>query len=433
MNKFSNLKKLFNEIELLESAGLYKAANVLHKKFVKEAQQDPADLPSTDQANQPDDYIYNKSGQKAPILYMLENNQFTPEEEERLTSTGKGTDINGEEWTYVNKTKVQTPESSNTLGIGPSFPQVGNRQPKIGPTGLAQTPRTNIAPMSDPMLDQTDQDNNQVMDEDFLQKEIKRLADEFEDYIQNAILGRNVNNSLDTAKHNIDQVEKYVGPKYSQRIKDYANAQLDIMRKRYADMYQKYYVKDNVVQSPKSTSRGKLTDSDESAMYSTIVNQIKSLLQKRNLPSAEKLAKDYQYFFSNPKRSDIFQNQVNRIFSEFKQKSPFGPSVASQPEMSDAEGQTLTQLVNNNVQRNMQTSNNSQPSAQITSNPSNPALNNQLFTMINNFYGNRYSPTDISQMWNDLKSDSARANIIRYKIKALRNPALLDLFEQKLK
>ena len=35
MNKFSNLKKLFNEIELLESAGLYKAANVLHKNLLK--------------------------------------------------------------------------------------------------------------------------------------------------------------------------------------------------------------------------------------------------------------------------------------------------------------------------------------------------------------------------------------------------------------
>jgi len=142
---------------------------------------------------------------------------------------------------------------------------------------------------------------------------------------------------------------------------------------------------------------------------------------------------DYQNYFSNPQRNVAFQNQVNRIFSEFKQKSPFGSSVASQPEMSDEEGQTLTQRVNTNVQRNMQTNGNAQPNTQPTNNPSNPALNNQLFTMINNFYGNRYTPTDISQMWNDLKSDSARANTIRYKIKALRNPALLDLFEQKLK
>ena len=115
------------------------------------------------------------------------------------------------------------------------------------------------------------QESDQVMDEDFLQKEIKRLADEFEDYIQNAILGRNVNNSLDTAKHNIDQVEKYLGPKYSQNIKDYAISQLDIMRKRFADMYQKYHVNDNPDQSSKPSSFGKLSDSDE-------VNLFKKLL-----------------------------------------------------------------------------------------------------------------------------------------------------------
>ncbi len=38
MSKYNSLKKLYSEIELLESAGLIKAANVLHKKFVKEAQ-----------------------------------------------------------------------------------------------------------------------------------------------------------------------------------------------------------------------------------------------------------------------------------------------------------------------------------------------------------------------------------------------------------
>jgi hypothetical protein len=38
MNRYDSLKKLYSDIEVLESAGLYKAANVLHKKFVKEAQ-----------------------------------------------------------------------------------------------------------------------------------------------------------------------------------------------------------------------------------------------------------------------------------------------------------------------------------------------------------------------------------------------------------
>ena len=421
MNKFSNLKKLFNEIELLESAGLYKAANVLHKKFVKEAQQDPADLPSTDQANQPDEYIYNKSGQKAPILYMLENNQFTPEEEERLTSTGKGTDINGEEWTYVNKTKVQTPQSSNTLGIGPSFPQVGNRQPKMGPTGLAQTPRTNIAPMSDPMIDQTDQDNNQIVDNDYLFTVIKSLADQFEDYIQDAILGRDTNISLGLAKNYIDQVEKYLGPKYSQRIKDYAQAQLDIMRKRYADMYQKYYKNDNQINSNNKSLP--ILNEKEKRLYMNALNDIILAFKEPNKEAGEAIFQKTVNQFLNPKRKQLFINQIDRQRRKYFPQGPF------LPEMSNEDGQQLTNLVDQNVAKQ----NTTQPNTQPTNNPSNPALNNQLFTMINNFYGNRYTPTDISQMWNDLKSDSARANTIRYKIKALRNPALLDLFEQKLK
>jgi hypothetical protein len=343
MNKFSNLSKLFDEIELLESAGLYKAANVLHKKFVKEAQP----------------------------------------------------------------------------GIDPFIPQFGNRQPKIGPTGLAQTPRTNIAPMSDSTLDQTDQDNNQIVDEDYLFTVIKSLADQFEDYIQNAILGKDTNNSLVVAKFRIDEVEKYVGPKYSQRIKDYANAQLDIMRKRYADMYQKYYVKDNVDQSSTNPSS---QEEKEKRLYMNALNDIILAFKEPNKEAGEAIFQKTVNQFLNPKRKELFFNQIDRQRRKYFPQGPF------LPEMSNEEGQELTNFVNQNVakQNTTQPTNNS-------SSPSNPALNNQLFTMINNFYGNRYTPTDISQMWNDLKSDSARANTIRYKIKALKNPALLDLFEQKLK
>ena len=43
MSKYNSLRKLYSEIELLESAGLIKAANVLHKKFIKEAQAKSAD------------------------------------------------------------------------------------------------------------------------------------------------------------------------------------------------------------------------------------------------------------------------------------------------------------------------------------------------------------------------------------------------------
>jgi hypothetical protein len=157
------------------------------------------------------------------------------------------------------------------------------------------------------------QESDQVMDEDFLQKEIKRLADEFEDYIQNAILGRNVNNSLDTAKHNIDQVEKYVGPKYSQNIKDYANAQLDIMRKRFADMYQKYHVNDNADQSSKPSSFGKLSGAEEVSVYVRIIKQIKALLKRKNIPAAMKLSSDYRNWFSDQDLNKTFQANVDNL------------------------------------------------------------------------------------------------------------------------
>ena len=40
MNKFLKLTEINKDIELLESAGLFKAADVLHKKFIKEADTD---------------------------------------------------------------------------------------------------------------------------------------------------------------------------------------------------------------------------------------------------------------------------------------------------------------------------------------------------------------------------------------------------------
>ena len=41
MNKFQKLAQLNQDIELLENAGKIKAANILHKKFIREAQADP--------------------------------------------------------------------------------------------------------------------------------------------------------------------------------------------------------------------------------------------------------------------------------------------------------------------------------------------------------------------------------------------------------
>jgi hypothetical protein len=348
MNKFSNLSKLFDEIELLESAGLYKAANILHKKFVKEAQ---------------------------PV-------------------------------------------------IDPFTPQFGNRQPKIGPMGLAQTPRTNIAPMSDPTLDQTDQDNNQIVDEDYLFTVIKSLADKFEDFIQDAILGRDTNKSLGLAKNFIDRVEQYVGPKYSQRLKDYANAQLDIMRKRYADMYQKYYVKDNVDQSSTNPSS---QEEKEKRLYMNALNDIILAFKEPNKEAGEAIFQKTVNQFQNPKRKLLFINQIDRQRRKYFPQGPF------LPEMSNEEGQQLTNSVNQNVAKQKIT----QPNATKPNVSTSTDTNNQLYQIVSNFYRSRdVTVTSPEQMYADLKADPARKNVVRNHIRTSKNPntnQLVALFDSKTK
>jgi hypothetical protein len=336
MSKYNNLKKLYSDIEILESAGLYKAASVLHKKFVKEAQQDPANLPSTDQANQPDDYIYNSQGQKAPILYMLQQEQFSAEEEERLINTGKGTDISGAEWTYnANKSNVQAPMTTNSVGQAAGPMTTPNSSSNFDNTfaGLGSAMNAAAAPKKNPILD----------------------------------------------------------------------------------------------------------EKEESAVYRRVVDQIKSILSRKNLPAAQKLAKDYENHFSNPKRQTAFKDQITRIFSQFNQKSPFGSASLTQPVMSDEEGETLTQLVNQNVATNSSPAptQTTQPNANKPSVAPSAGVNDQLFQVVSNFYNNRYVPQpDANKMYSEIKADPAKANRIRFHIKASNSPnknQLLSAFESKIK
>lgn len=430
MNKFSNLKKLFNEIELLESAGLYKAANVLHKKFVKEAQQyypsnsstkeDRAPIlnPGFDDSMQIREYILNYAkdikslGNKAPIpktIMNLKEQDFIKKVQQGQIDPDLFDKNNVSDYAFILSNQANTPSITNQ-GAAFSDPE------------SAITNRLQISPEVLKYAEDIIKNGDYPMP-----KHLGILNDKERDFIQKVKKGQ-----VDPVLFNEALMTK--NQLFSQGLSD-AGKQQNTQNALLNNTNNKAFEGlGNVINSGQAKkTQPILNEKEESAVYKRTVDQIRSILSRKNVPAAEKLAKDYQNYFSNPQRNVAFQNQVNRIFSEFKQKSPFGSSVASQPEMSDEEGQTLTQLVNTNVQRNMQTNGNAQPNTQPTNNPSNPALNNQLFTMINNFYGNRYTPTDISQMWNDLKSDSARANIIRYKIKALRNPALLDLFEQKLK
>ena len=362
MNKFSNLSKLFNEIELLESAGLYKAANVLHKKFVKEAQQyypsnsstkeDRAPIlnPGFDSSMQIRDYIlkYAKDikslGSKAPIpktIMNLKEQDFIKKVKQGQIDPDLFDENNVSDYAFILSNQANTPSITNQ-GAAFSDPESAITKGQLFAQGLGDAG--------------TEQQR------------------------QNTLMNNSFNKIFEGLGSSIKS-------KKAQPI---------------------------------------LNEKEENAVYKRTVDQIRSILSRKNVPGAEKLAKDYQNYFSNPQRNVAFQNQVNRIFSEFKQKSPFGSSVASQPEMSDEEGQTLTQLVNTNVQRNMQT--NVAPSA---------GVNDQLFQVVSNFYTNRYGPQpDTNKMYSDIKADLAKANSIRYHIRASNSPnknQLLSAFESKIK
>ena len=249
MSKYNSLKKLYSEIELLESAGLIKAANVLHKKFVKEAQQyyprtsedsAPNLNPGFDSSMEIRDFVlkYAKDikrlGDKAPrpqAMYNLKEQDFINKVKQGQIDPDKFDDNNVSDYAYILSNQANTPSVSKTTNQGVAYFD-------------AEAPVTK-GQLFAQGLGKAEQDNNQIVDADYLFKEIKSLADQFEDYIQDAILGRDTNNSLTAAKFKIDEVEKYLGQKYSQNIKDYAQEQLDIMRKRYAGMYHKYQGKPN--------------------------------------------------------------------------------------------------------------------------------------------------------------------------------------------
>jgi hypothetical protein len=163
------------------------------------------------------------------------------------------------------------------------------------------------------------------------------------------------------------------------------------MRKRYADMYQKYYVKDNVDQSSTSTSFGKLSESDESAMYFTILKQIKALLKRKNIPAAMKLSSDYRNWFADEALNKTFQANVDNLLGTF---------------------------VDNN-KTNQSESKSTDP------------LNSELFNIVSNYFSNRFGQLPLDEMWTKAKDPSYK-NALRNKIRLKNNPELLALFDRKV-
>jgi hypothetical protein len=428
MSKYNNLKKLYSEIELLESAGLIKAANVLHKKFVKEAQQsypktreDKAPIlnPGFDTSMQIRDYVleYAKDikrlGTKAPIpktTFNLKEQDFINKVKQGQIDPDKFDDNNVSDYAFILSNQANTPSVSKTTNQGVAYfdPEAMMTKGQLFAQGLGKA----------------EQDNNQIVDANYLFTVIKSLAEQFEDYIQDAILGRDTNISLTAAKYKIDEVEKYLGPKYSQNIKDYAQAQLDIMRKRFADMYQKYYVKDNVEQSSTNPSK---QEEKEKRLYMNALNDIILAFKEPNKETGEAIFQKTVNQFQNPKRKQLFINQIDRQRRKYFPQGPF------LPEMSNEEGQQLTDLVNQNVAKQ----NTTQPNATKPNVATSTDTNNQLYQIVSNFYRSRdVTVTSPEQMYADLKADPARKTVVRNHIRTSRNPntnQLVALFDSKTK
>ena len=137
--------------------------------------------------------------------------------------------------------------------------------------------------------------------------------------------------------------------------------------------------------------RGKLSDSDEVAMYNTILKQIKALLRRKNIPAAMKLSSDYRDWFADETLNETFKANVDNLLS------------------------TIVDNKNTN---------------QPTSKSKDP-LNQELFNIVSNYFTNRFGPISLDEMWTKAK-DPAYKNALRNKIKLKNNPGLLALFERKI-
>ena len=334
MNKFSNLKKLFNEIELLESAGLYKAANVLHKKFVKEAQAKSA----KDLMTELNMLAQNPTQDFENLVALVERN---------LNSSPA---YNVDEVEAIRRTV-----------------QIGKNQRKnLG------TFSTTVAP-------------------------------------QNQTLSTNPTSSAIPASSSVPkQIQNSEPTAPVGELSDQVKAeQADIISRGIGEL--------------------SVQEEKEKRLYMNALNDIILAFKEPNKEAGEAIFQKTVNQFQNPKRKQLFINQIDRQRRKYFPQGPF------LPEMSNEEDQQLTNRVNQNVEKQ----NITQPNVNKPSVAPSAGVNEQLFQVVSNFYTNRYGPQpDTNKMYSDIKADTAKANSIRYHIRASNSPnknQLLSAFESKIK
>ena len=148
MNNFQKLAHLSRDIELLENAGKFDAAEVLQRKFLKEAQADAyMGLVTQDAKNfmMQLDQAYNSGQPTLAIMQKAERAGLSPQELQVLKNhaakikTQSNNDFNSQ---YPN-TGYQTAEDT---------PATPARMPRMGPAQLA----TSTVPTLEPMPERSD-------------------------------------------------------------------------------------------------------------------------------------------------------------------------------------------------------------------------------------------------------------------------------------
>ena len=204
MNNFQKLAQLSRDIEILENAGKFDAAEVLQRKFLKEAQ----------------------------------------------------------------------------LGIGPTIPQVGNRQPRMN-NQLATTPMPNIAPAYDPMFDaQAPQ------------------GAPYRDY----------------------EGEVTKGQMFAQGLGNAAMQQQSQQQPVVQDINKNYYTEQSDTSNfnqQQNANPNAQQESNEQRLYMNALNDIENALKQNDRNTADAIYNKTYNEFKNPKRKDLFGKQIQRVRSKY--------------------------------------------------------------------------------------------------------------------
>lgn len=271
MNKFQKLARLYKDIELLENAGKIKAANILHKKFIREAQEYQI-KPSQELMNEIFLTAQNPTNEYNDLIaaYNANRGAYTREEQAYIAQAIKRADKQRSQGTYSTSIQVpnptvpaysQTPVTipTNTPGLKiPTTPQLKS----VNDDRFLNTPRLDLNKTPAAQLPAAQQPTSPV--------------------------------NSDTANINAAMESMYSAVNKASEQQSMANP---------------------------------ATEANENKLYTNSINQIAALLNKRTSDDRARAHQIYENTivqFQNPKRKHLFEQQFQSIVSR---NFPAGPII----------------------------------------------------------------------------------------------------------